>query len=562
MLRTKKSVTFEPRVFKRSVTDKSCLVNILSNKKLRVRRRPQMTQEQASGRINLIRQYHQHDSLLKGRKTPGQQLHDPKHLSILIKMSSRFSAARPKRAGEAFARTHHHDGDEAGPSKKPKFDVRNPSALAPDAPEEDAILEADVIGSSGAGTKRGAVNLDGYDSDSDNEGFNARAEERAKAKKGKDVSLAEQLDGYNKDGNGGKVDEEDDADMFADLEDESRDGDEDEDAAVKGKKGKSVRFLEAHEIEGQVESSRSGGHVSGNFALDPRGKLSSHAMDDQESSDDEEDAALAAEEEGVDEEVGAGGLKRNAPKIDAFNVRAEEEEGRFDEAGNYVRKAADPDAKHDMWLEGVSKKDMKKAAEAHEKREAERAQKRREDDAMLMPDILRTLILRLEKGETVLEALARLGRGQTKTKKVPKWKLKKQRKGSNEDMDVDEEKKVEDPAQIKIREAVDAITGAADQLLTRGETDIYEQEREMLVRKYKKETGEGWIEPPVEDVGEEGPTKIWEYKWIDGRDGAAKQGPYDGATMVAWQDAGYFGEGVEFRRAGDEGPWSRVVDFV
>jgi CD2 antigen cytoplasmic tail-binding protein 2 len=478
-------------------------------------------------------------------------------------MSSRFSAARPKRAGEAFARTHHHDANEAGPSKKPKFDVRNPSALAPDAPEEDAVLDADVIGSSGAGTKRGAVNLDGYDSDSDNEGFDARAEERAKGKKGKDVSLAEQLDEYNKEGYGakGKTEEEEDADMFADLDDEFKDDDEDEEAVGKGKKRKAVRFLEEDEIEGQVENSTSGGHISANFALDPKGKLSSHAMDDQESSDDEEEAALAAEEEGVDEEVGAGGLKRNAPKVDAFNMKAEQEEGRFDEAGNFVRKAADPDAKHDMWLDGVSKKDMKRAAEAHEKREEERRQKSREDDALLLPDILRTLILRLEKGETVLEALGRLGKGQTKSKKVPKWKLKKQRKDSNEDMDVDE-KKVEDPAQVKIREAVDAITGAADQLLTRGQTEIYEQEREMLIRQYRRETGEDWVEPPAEELPETGETKMWEYRWIDGRDGAAKQGPYDAATMVAWQDAGYFGEGVEFRKAGDEGPWSRVVDFV
>ncbi len=52
---------------------------------------------------------------------------------------------------------------------------------------------------------------------------------------------------------------------------------------------------------------------------------------------------------------------------------------------------------------------------------------------------------------------------------------------------------------------------------------------------------------------------------IDGqmeRDGATKQGPYDGATMVALHNAGYFGEGVEFRKEGEEGGWSRVVDFV
>lgn len=477
-------------------------------------------------------------------------------------MSSRYSAARPNRAGEQFARTHHRENedDEAGPSsKKPKFDVRNPSALAPDAPEEDAILEADVIGGSGAGTKRGAVNIDGYDSDSDNEGFDARAEERAKGKKG-DVNIADALDAYNENGNS-KADTDDDADMFADLEEE--DGDN-KPGQTKGKKDKSVRFMDADEIEGQVLTSKSGGHVSGNFALDPKGKLSSHAMDDQESSDDEEEAALAAAEEDIDEEVGAGGLKRNAPKVDAFNMKAEQEEGRFDAAGNFVRKAADPDAKHDSWLEGVSKKDMKKAAEAHEKREEERRQKRLEDDAMLMPDILRTLILHLDKGETVLEALARLGKDQTKIKKIPKWKLKKQ-KQSSDGMDVDAERVTEDPKQIKIREAVNAITGAADQLLTRGQTEIYEQEREMLIRQYRRETGEDWVEPPAEEVvgaSIDGPVKMWEYRWVDGRDGAAKQGPFDGATMVAWQDAGYFGEGVEFRKAGDEGSWSRVVEFV
>jgi CD2 antigen cytoplasmic tail-binding protein 2 len=480
-------------------------------------------------------------------------------------MSSRHSAARPNRAGEQFARTHHRDDDEGGPSKKPKFDVRNPSALAPDAPEDDAILEADVIGGAGAGTKRGAVNLDGYDSDSDNEGFDTRAEERAKGKKG-ETSFAAALDDYSKDGasnKGGKSNVEEDDDMFADLEDDFADEDGEEGKA-KGKKNKAVRFLEEDEIEGQVLSSKSGGHVSGSFALDPKGKLSSHAMDDQESSDDEEDAALAAQEEDVDDEVGAGGLKRNAPKVDAFNMRAEQEEGRFDEAGNFVRKAADPDAVHDSWLEGVSKKDMKKAAEAHKKREAELRQQRLDDDAMLLPDILRALILQLEKGETALEALARLGKSQIKTKKVPKWKLKKQ---SNSHMDVDAAKEADDPAQIKIREAVNTITGAADQLLTRGQTDIYEHEREMLIRQYKRESGEDWVEPASEesenkDAEVPPAVKMWEYRWTDGRDGAAKQGPYDGATMAAWQEAGYFGEGVEFRRADDEGPWSRVVAFV
>ena len=49
-------------------------------------------------------------------------------------------------------------------------------------------------------------------------------------------------------------------------------GDEEETALGRGKKGKEVRFMEADEIQGQVEHSKSGGHVSANFALDPKGK--------------------------------------------------------------------------------------------------------------------------------------------------------------------------------------------------------------------------------------------------------------------------------------------------
>lgn len=478
--------------------------------------------------------------------------------------SSRFNAARPKRAGEEYTRFQQQPQTDGPSPKKPRFDLRNPSALAPDAPEEDAVLDADVIGG-GAHTKRNAVNIDGYDSDSENEGFDARAEERGRGKGG-DVNFFEQLDSYDKSGSSrpgthAKDEDDEDDDMFGGEDEAGEEAGEGEDNL---RKSKGVRFLEEDEIEGQVDASRSGGHISGNFALDPKGKLSTHAMDDRESSDDEDDAALAAEEEGVDEEVGAGGLKRNAPRVDAFNMKAEQEEGRFDAAGNYVRKAGDPDAAHDSWLEGVSKKDMKRAAEAHEKREAERRQQRLDDDAMLTSDILRTLILHLEKGESVLEALARLGKGQTKVKKIPKWKLKKQKQG-DDGMDVDVDKPAEDPAQVKIKDAINSITGAADQLLTRGQTDIYEQEREMLIRQYGRETGDAWVEPSAEDTHDPSgasPSKMWEYRWIDGRDGAAKQGPYDGPTMVAWQGAGYFGEGVEFRRAGEEGAWSRVVDFV
>ncbi|KAI0484174.1 hypothetical protein GGR56DRAFT_679587 [Xylariaceae sp. FL0804] len=532
-------------------------------------------------------------------------------------MSARFSAARPKRAGENYARQHHGSGAAGGGepgSKKVKFDVRNPSALAPDAggedgedgadgedEEEDVYLEAsaDVMRESAA-TKRGAVNIDGYDSDSDRE-------EMGKLHGGKSSSTKPAAAAKDDD-------DDDDMDMFAG---EVEDGDPRDDAVdvTTGKKSKEVRFLETSAIEGQEARSRSGGHVR----IDPGGDDAAARPDgpggdgDASSSDDSEDeekVALAIQEEDVDAEVGAGGLKRHAPKVEAFNLRAEHEEGRFDEAGNYVRRAADPDAVHDRWMEGISRRDVRRAAEAHERREAEERRRRRDDDAALTPDLLRALIVRLRRGETALEALARLGRAQKqlstkkddkkKKKRVPQWKLKKQRQKEgamdveDEDKDVEMKKKDaekdEDPEQARIRDLIVAITDAADKLLGRDRPDIYDRERERLIREHARETGEDWVEPPDSavhdhDHGHEdedghvplgssttiaggGGGKMWQFRWTDGREaggGDQTQGPFDGATMQAWRDAGYFAGGVEFRGVGgeeEEEAWTPSASFV
>lgn len=462
-------------------------------------------------------------------------------------MASRHSAARPRRDGERFARTHNNDDDVDSGSKRVRFDVRNPSALAPESREDDAILDADVIGG-GNTTKRGAVNLDGYDSDSDNDTFNAKAQGRKAGK----VDILEKLDSYETQGNGAAAKEDkaaaddDDDDMFAasDGEDAGGDGGQDDDATdfdKSGKKRKHVQYLDADLIEGQEELG-----------------------DDDESEDGEVDLDKAIEREGIDDEVGAGGLKRNAPKVEAFNLKEEMEEGRFDESGNYIRRAGDPDAVHDRWLEGTNKKEIKKVAEAHKQREAAARQQRIAEDGVLVPDLLSALITRLEASETALEALARLGKGQTKTKKIPKWKLKKMNKGA-EDMDV--EKKEEDPEQERIRGAIQAITDAADKLLSRDYEDIYDQERELLMREYRRQAGEDWVDPqattgPADEEAADKTEGMWEFRWTDGRDGGGVQGPFDGQTMKAWQDAGYFAGGVAFRRAGDADEWKEGISFT
>lgn len=455
-----------------------------------------------------------------------------------------YNSTSSKRAAEDHARTTHGQEDLYGqPTKKPRFDVRNPSALAPDELEDDAVLEADVIGGRGQQVRRGAVNIDGYDSDSDNDNFDARADAKVKEQKN------------------AKSKEEEDNDMFADLEEDFNDGDESEgDAGRRRGKKKAVQFLNVDQIVGQVENSTSGGHVSADFSLNStKGKGRVLDKEVESSSDSEVDDETRANADELDPELGAGSKKTHAPKLDAFNMKSEMEEGGFDDQENYVRKAIDPDAKHDVWLEGTSKKEIKRAKEAAEKREVERRQRALEDDSLSTGTVLSTLIPLLERGETILEALARLGK---RKDKKPKWQNKNKNiknKGTAED----DAPGQDDVAEQARRQKVEDITGAADILMTRGQAEIYDVERELLVRQYRKETGEDWVEPVEQDDHEQTTSmeQLWEYRWTDARDGGAINGPYDANTMQQWNDAGYFGEGVEFRRK-DDGDWTRVAAFA
>ena len=440
-------------------------------------------------------------------------------LTTDMSSSSNFSAARPKRPADLFSRTHHLDGDEPS-TKKPRFDPRNPSTLAPDAEEEnDPILDADEIGK-GAGVKRNAVNIDGYDSDSSTENFDARAEAKLKKK-----------DAPPKD--------EDEDDMFA----ESDQDEQEEDTRRAEQKKRPVRFMEDDEIEGQDMTSKSGGHVASELLIGS--KKTTRTRDAETSSESGDDEVRDRIDSDMDEELGAGSKKKHAPKLDAFNMREEQEEGRFDEAGNYVRKAYDPDAAQDAWLDGVSKKDIKRAKEAHDMREAERKERERAEDSISLSDVLTAIISHLDVGETPMEALVRHG------KAIPKRKVKSHNKNKKKDaMDVDENGTEEDPVAVKAKEAIDAITESASRLTDRGIEDAYDQPRELLMRQYKRETGDDWKDPNPPQ---------WEFHWLNAADGDIN-GPYDEATMRAWEASGQFAAGAEFRRVG-QSAFSRLLDF-
>jgi len=356
-----------------------------------------------------------------------------------------------------------------------------------------------------------------------------------------------------------------------------------EDVPEAGRKKKQVSFIETAQIEGQEEDSTSGGHVRADMHTattadgvgkgPQRGKrrATSPASESEDEEDEEEEEGEGKvidedDDEGLDKaELGATSKKTHAPRLDAFNMQKEGDEGRFDSSGNFVRNAVDPEAVHDGWLDGVKKRDMKRAKEAEEKREEERRKKEREDDGVGDRELLRDLIMVLEKGETGFEALVRLG-----SKKEKKKKIKQKRSGDMDvDVDGDENGKngakeghdeVENIRKEKIRkESIEKLTAAADRLMSRGQLDVYELERESLTRQFKKVTGDDWEDLDGNTAADENDDRDWEYRWSDGRNGGDIHGPYDTKTMHAWKDAGYFGESVEFRRVGTH-EWMRVLE--
>lgn len=496
--------------------------------------------------------------------------------------------------------------EHGAPQKKVKFDPLHAGHLAPDnattgrsrpqasrgagssdgdgdersfAGEEEALMEQDV-GLGAASTARKRVNTDGYDSDSSlSEDELDGASRRGKGRTDKAPTL---------DSEAGPADE--DVDMFGEppsaalVEDDAR-----APARASRKNGKSGTraggkddFLEMDDIEGQdfstereymdivdedveddvdaefqshgVSAERRQGHTSGALSRDQNG----HDGDDEDDDDDDE----------IDDEVGALGRKRNAPKLDSFNMRAEMEEGAFDEDGNYIRASKDKRDSQDDWLNDVSRKDMERA------REAQRAQaeaRQRQQDAAggglaadaSVGDMLAELIGFLQTGETLLEALQRHGGGKSGVRTGPRRRRDKQ-SATSEGASKDSSEK----------RRIERISAIADRLMTRTELEVYDSERERLIRQYKAITGREYHEAgsfesngrangdDEDDMFAAAPAseKQWEFFWAGAEESI--NGPYSQNEMRDWAREGYFQQSQAYARAldvGESADWTLIA---
>jgi CD2 antigen cytoplasmic tail-binding protein 2 len=259
-------------------------------------------------------------------------------------------------------------GSGLPPTKKTRF-VEPADDTANFAEEVDAALE------NPSATRKGRVKTDGYDSDSSDDGEGVVRSRRAGAS------------GTAKD------DDDDDEDMFAAG---SKD-DAVKAAGESGEKKKSAEeFLRLGDIEGQEFGRGSGDDDDG----------------EESSGDDEPEDEDDAERR---KKAGMG------YELSSFNMREEMEEGKFSADGMYVRNF-DPHALHDRWMDGLDEREIKLARKRKRRQEKAQKEKMQAEQRELeelggKEAVEREVLAMLKKGETVLEALQRLGvRAKSKAK--------------------------------------------------------------------------------------------------------------------------------------------------
>jgi len=348
--------------------------------------------------------------------------------------------------------------------------------------------------------RKGRVRTDGYDSDSSDDGEGVVLSRRA---------------------GGEGAAEDDDEDMFAMGEKEEKEVDA-------GAKKKKEEFLRLGDIEGQEFEQGSGSE--------------DESEKEPEDMDDEERRKKA----------GMGF------ELSSFNMREEMEEGKFAADGTYVR-SFDPHAVHDRWMEGLDEKEIKKARRSHKQQERIQREKMKAEERELeqiggKDEVEKGLIRMLKKGETVLEALQRLGAKAKKNSVAVKKKPNNKTKGDPENAPMSVDKTPKAPSDI------DHITHLASTLMSLGDTDIYSRTYEELVRSIRSsgKVDQSWV-PTSADVK-------YEYKWdVPGASAPEGQvfGPYSEEEMRTWFKASYFGiagEKIKVRVVdGKWGDWDDVV---
>ncbi|TYJ57957.1 hypothetical protein B9479_001313 [Cryptococcus floricola] len=445
------------------------------------------------------------------------------------KRSAPSSSSTQKRT--RFAPAPSVSGPSASASRSASASGRN-TPLSQTEDDDDAFLQDDIVA-------------------------NARtAKSKAKSRVDQSAYASDSSGDEDEDGEGGgggekkKEGEDDDVDMFA--EDVQED-----------KKEKKKEFMDLNDIEGQeFEWPSAPGKGKG-------------------PAEDSDSEAEEPSKTGLDGDMGVD--------ITPFNMKNEMNEGRFTADGEtYVENDDDPEAKYDVWMNDVDKEGMKKARRAH--KEQERLEQERqaqesgggEEKERRERELLRAAWELMQRGETILETLQRLG------KEVEDERRKREKEAGQKKKSWAEKQKERKALMAAEEEQKDSIhtsnpftnlSNIVSGLTTIGHLDVYslscESIQRMLPAAPSNDVGEQRSAPPKPKVD----NRQFQYRFSlayvrnlpEGQRPVEREafGMFSLLQLRGWKATGFFGgpncENVELRVVGQDGapgPWGSWAEII
>ncbi|PKY12847.1 hypothetical protein RhiirB3_398060 [Rhizophagus irregularis] len=157
-------------------------------------------------------------------------------------------------------------------------------------------------------------------------------------------------------------------------------------------------------------------------------------------------------------------------------------------------------------------------------------------------------------------------------------------------MVIDKELTSEEIIEQECKKQIERLTDLSDKMMALGHFNVYDDTWEQILRNLKREgiVPEDWVPSSIEENVEDNrdntlnvsyneissnvPTNLstqqlyWEYKWTDssGANSNEIHGPFSGEDMKAWNDQGFFAQGILLRRANTEDEFvsSNGIDFI
>mmetsp|Transcript_29753 Transcript_29753/g.78053 ORF Transcript_29753/g.78053 Transcript_29753/m.78053 type:complete len:361 (-) Transcript_29753:84-1166(-) len=282
-------------------------------------------------------------------------------------------------------------------------------------------------------------------------------------------------------------------------------------------------------------------------AIAAKNRLGGYSLD----SDDEDEEATEVqqsryelqeddEHEDLDTTFKDGGVR-----VTAFNLEEENEDGYFDEAGNYFENKKDADHEGDNWLADAEKyiPGDKEQQTSKSFAAADAPEVKKRDRLELLAGLLRHLHPR----ESVQKAMRRLGGSLSE----PSWKQAK--KGGKAAAAAASRP----TATAEEEAAFSELTACTDELLGAGEFDVYSYSYEKVAYEIKQL--EEAAQAAASAADDSGPK--FEYKWSE--DALETYGSYSARQMLSWQEQGFFKDGVMVREMKEGKSWynAKRVDF-